>query len=77
MERMIRIVFVGLASVVAATGVLLGPGAIVSSAQADSINDVALKRDEDEPELLLARDDDDDDDFSAASRSRSLDRSRD
>jgi hypothetical protein len=57
--------------------VLLGPGAIVSSAKSEPVNDIALKRDEDEVELLLAHDDDDDGDGNSASRSGSRDRSRD
>ena len=91
MERMIKLVLVGLASVLVATGVLIGPGALLAG-PADAANDpVALKRDEDDLEPAEARDDDDDDpttasrsgsrdrsrDMTTADRSRSLDRSRD
>ena len=77
MERMIKLVLVGLASVLVATGVLIGPGALLAGPADAASDQVALKRDEDDLEPAEARDDDDDDDPTTASRSGSRDRSRD
>lgn len=67
MEKTIKLVLVGLAAMLAATGLLLGTGGVAVAGQQDSANDqAALKRDEDDGEELVARDDDDDDDTSAS-----------
>jgi hypothetical protein len=78
MEKFIKVVFIGLATMLTATGLMLGPGAVASAAKDTANDDLALKRDEDDVALVVARDDDDDDDDSESrSRSRSNDRSRD
>ena len=66
MEKGIKLVLVGLAAVLTATGLLLGTGGVAVAGQQDSANDqAALKRDEDDGEELVAKDDDGDDDTSA------------
>lgn len=78
-DRFIKLSFVGLASMLVATGLLLGPGAVASAGKDSAADQAALKRDEDDFELVVAREDDDDDDDTSdsADRSRSNDRSRD
>ena len=89
MERFIRLTFVALAAVLGMTGLMLtGAGAAPANGTDEQ---VALKRDEDDGEIVVRSDDDDDDrndadfswsrdrprDVTSADRSRSLDRSRD
>lgn len=86
MERLIKVVFVGLATVVAATGLVLGTSAVPASSEVAG-DEVAIKRDEEDVEAALwLREDDDDDrwdptaELAAAANgdvSRSRDRSRD
>jgi hypothetical protein len=79
MERFIRLTFVTLAAVLGVTGLML-TGAVAGPANGAD-EQVALKRDEDDGEVLVADEDDDDfwkgDDGTSHSASWSRDRSRD
>jgi len=88
MERFIKVTFVLLVSVLAATGIGLGSSSLAGSGNNVQADEVAFKRDEDDVEAALARGDEDDEDdewgpdgllVAAANgdASRSNDRSRD
>jgi hypothetical protein len=89
LERFIRLTLLALVVVLAVTGAFVGTAGAVTDDDATT-DQVAIKRDQDDLDGLLARSDDDDDDSADASRSadrsadvttpdrsRSLDRSRD
>jgi hypothetical protein len=87
MERLIKGTFIGLATVLAATGLVLGMSAVAAPGDDPRSEQIAIKRDEDDVEGELARVDDDDDEWDpavglavqadSADVSRSNDRSRD
>jgi hypothetical protein len=62
MEGLIKATFVAMATVIAATGLVLGASAVASAGKDVRGDEVAIKRDEDDVEAALARGDDDEDD---------------